>query len=126
VRTNLRNLEGQKHRFLGRINHFGSSFDNRLTILLMDVFWKNERDVWEYVTDHVWLTMNKEMDVFGPKGRDIIEFDSCVRAYVSEGQVNYGLKQVSNLSIFPVVQDYNTMIYRATKRKPTQRELVHA
>jgi hypothetical protein len=119
-------MEGEQHRFLGRINCFGSSFDNRQTILLTDVFWKNKHGEWEYVTDHVWLTMTKELDVFGPKGRDIIEFDACVRAYVSEGQVNYGLKQVKNLNLFRVVQEFNTMVYKATKRKPTKRELVHA
>jgi hypothetical protein len=89
MRKELKKLHGQRLRFRGVVEKFGTKAAFKgpplPTILLKDVVLMTTGQI---VTDHIWFTVGKTLDSLCLMPGDIVEFDARVEEYW-KGYVNH-------------------------------------
>ena len=82
MRKKLKNLGSQeRHRFIGTVQKFGmksSIWESSSTICLVNVKLCGENEI---LTDHIWLTVGKQLADMELQEGDIISFDARVDSY---------------------------------------------
>lgn len=81
MRLNLKSLEGERRRFVGAVDQYGSKRGHKgpeETILLKDIRDMATNDL---LTDHAWLTVGKQLRKLRARTGDRLEFDATITSY---------------------------------------------
>jgi hypothetical protein len=88
MRKELKSIDGKRIRFRAVVERFGKKTNYHgypeSTILFKNV---TRTDTSKQVTDHIWFTVGKTIEVLELQPGDIVEFDARVGDYV-KGYVN--------------------------------------
>lgn len=82
MRTELKNIENERHTFVAKVGSFGVKYNRYTghydrTLCLQDVTTRGKK-----MTDHLWFTMGKRLDDLALAEGDQIEFNATAKAYV--------------------------------------------
>jgi hypothetical protein len=100
MRYKLQSLEQQTERFVARVSGFGSAprlyGNDQPTLLLRDVCLTSS---FEELTDHVWISLTKSLELLKLRRGQILEFDAKVTTYRKKSEFDYKLEKLNNIKV---------------------------